>query len=98
MADQIKTASGLQYVDEVVGSGASPAAGQKVPVHYPGTFPDGRKFDSSRDRSNPFVFTIGKGQVIRGWDEGVATMKVGGRRIHDSGIRRRDTHRRGQDF
>ena len=81
MADKIKTASGLEYVDEVVGEGASPTAGQKVTVHYTGTFPDGRKFDSSRDRSQPFVFTIGKGQVIKGWDEGVATMKVGGRRI-----------------
>ena len=81
MADKIKTASGLEYVDEVVGDGASPSAGQKVTVHYTGTFPDGRKFDSSRDRSQPFVFTIGKGQVIKGWDEGVATMQVGGRRI-----------------
>ena len=81
MADKIKTASGLEYVDEVVGDGASPTAGQKVTVHYTGTFPDGRKFDSSRDRNQPFVFTIGKGQVIKGWDEGVATMKVGGRRI-----------------
>jgi peptidylprolyl isomerase len=81
MADKIKTASGLEYVDEVVGDGASPVAGQKVTVHYTGTFPDGRKFDSSRDRNQPFVFTIGKGQVIKGWDEGVATMKVGGRRI-----------------
>ena len=81
MADKIKTASGLEYVDEVVGNGASPNAGQKVTVHYTGTFPDGRKFDSSRDRNQPFVFTIGKGQVIKGWDEGVATMKVGGRRI-----------------
>ena len=80
MADKVKTASGLEYVDEVVGDGASPAAGQKVTVHYTGTFPDGRKFDSSRDRSQPFVFTIGKGQVIKGWDEGVATMKVGGKR------------------
>ncbi len=80
MAEQIKTASGLQYVDEVVGEGPSPTPGQKVTVHYTGTFPDGRKFDSSRDRSDPFVFTIGRGQVIKGWDEGVLTMKVGGRR------------------
>jgi peptidylprolyl isomerase len=81
MAGKIKTASGLEYVDEVVGEGASPTTGKPVTVHYTGTFPDGRKFDSSRDRSKPFVFTIGKGQVIRGWDEGVMTMKVGGRRI-----------------
>ncbi len=81
MAETIKTASGLEYVDEVVGDGASPTAGKPVTVHYTGTFPDGRQFDSSRDRSKPFVFTIGKGQVIRGWDEGVMTMKVGGRRI-----------------
>ena len=80
MAEQITTASGLQYVDDVVGEGASPTAGQKVTVHYTGTFPDGRKFDSSRDRSDPFVFVIGKGQVIAGWDEGVMSMKVGGRR------------------
>ena len=81
MADQITTASGLQYVDEVVGDGPSPQTGRKVTVHYTGTFPDGRKFDSSRDRNRPFQFTIGQGQVIRGWDEGVATMKVGGKRI-----------------
>ena len=81
MADKIKTPSGLEYVDEVVGDGASPTAGKPVTVHYTGTFPDGRKFDSSRDRSKPFVFTIGRGQVIQGWDEGVMGMKVGGRRI-----------------
>ena len=81
MADKIKTASGLEYVDEVVGDGASPSTGQKVTVHYTGTLLDGRKFDSSKDRNQPFVFTIGKGQVIKGWDEGVATMKIGGRRI-----------------
>ncbi len=80
MAEPIKTASGLEYVDEVVGDGDSPTPGQKVTVHYTGTFPDGRKFDSSRDRSQPFVFTIGRGQVIKGWDEGVLTMNVGGKR------------------
>ena len=81
MADQVTTASGLQYTDEVVGDGPSPQPGQKVTVHYTGTFPDGRKFDSSRDRAQPFVFVIGRGQVIQGWDEGVLSMKVGGRRI-----------------
>ena len=81
MAEQVTTASGLQYVDEVVGTGPSPTQGQSVTVHYTGTFPDGRKFDSSRDRDRPFVFQIGQGRVIRGWDEGVSTMKVGGRRI-----------------
>jgi len=79
--EQITTASGLQYVDEVEGAGASPQTGQSVQVHYTGTFLDGRKFDSSRDRGAPFSFVIGKGQVIKGWDEGVATMKIGGRRI-----------------
>lgn len=81
MAEQITTASGLQYTDEIVGDGPSPTAGQNVKVHYTGTFPDGRKFDSSRDRGRPFEFVIGQGRVIRGWDEGVLTMKVGGRRI-----------------
>lgn len=81
MADEMTTASGLKYTDQTVGEGASPQPGQKVTVHYTGTFPDGRKFDSSRDRGAPFVFTIGRGQVIKGWDEGVATMKVGGRRM-----------------
>ena len=81
MAEQITTASGLQYTDEVAGDGPSPQAGRKVTVHYTGTFPDGRKFDSSRDRSQPFSFVIGQGQVIKGWDEGVMTMKVGGRRM-----------------
>ncbi len=80
MADTVTTASGLQYVDEKLGDGASPQPGQTVTVHYTGTFPDGRKFDSSRDRSDPFQFTIGRGQVIKGWDEGVLSMKVGGRR------------------
>lgn len=80
MAEQVTTASGLQYVDEVVGDGPSPTPGQNVTVHYTGTFPDGRKFDSSKDRNQPFSFLIGRGQVIKGWDEGVMTMQVGGRR------------------
>ena len=81
MAEQVTTASGLQYVDEVVGDGTSPTNGQNVKVHYTGTFTDGRKFDSSRDRNRPFEFIIGQGRVIRGWDEGVLSMQVGGRRI-----------------
>ena len=74
------TASGLQYEDVVVGEGASPVKGRGVSVHYTGTLVDGKKFDSSRDRGAPFKFTIGVGQVIQGWDEGVMDMKVGGRR------------------
>jgi peptidylprolyl isomerase len=76
----VKTSSGLQYVDLVAGSGASPAPGRKVTVHYTGWLTDGRKFDSSVDRNEPFVFKIGAGQVIAGWDEGVMTMKIGGKR------------------
>ncbi len=74
------TESGLHYVDEVEGTGESPKKGQTVTVHYTGTLTDGTKFDSSRDRGQPFEFKIGVGQVIKGWDEGVGTMKVGGRR------------------
>ena len=82
MADEtLKTTdSGLQYVDLTEGDGASPDKGQTVEVHYTGTLEDGTKFDSSRDRNRPFKFKIGVGQVIKGWDEGVASMKVGGRR------------------
>jgi peptidylprolyl isomerase len=76
----VTTSSGLQYTDEVVGKGPLPKAGQRVRVHYVGTFPSGKKFDSSRDRNEPFTFTLGAHQVIPGWDEGVATMHVGGRR------------------
>ncbi len=74
------TASGLKYIDEMEGTGDSPNTGQKVTVHYTGTLENGKKFDSSKDRDEPFTFTIGIGQVIKGWDEGVATMKVGGKR------------------
>jgi FKBP-type peptidyl-prolyl cis-trans isomerase FkpA len=74
------TESGLTYEDTAAGTGASPQAGQTVTVHYTGWLTDGTKFDSSRDRGTPFRFTIGRGQVIKGWDEGVATMKVGGLR------------------
>lgn len=75
------TASGLKYEDKVVGTGASPKTGQRVTVHYTGTLVNGTKFDSSLDRGRPFTFVIGTGSVIKGWDEGVATMKVGGKRI-----------------
>ena len=75
-----KTPSGLSYTDVVEGTGATPKPGQACTVHYTGTLENGKKFDSSRDRNEPFTFTIGSGQVIRGWDEGVSTMKVGGRR------------------
>lgn len=74
------TASGLQYIDIKVGEGASPQTGQTVVVHYTGWLADGTKFDSSVDRGQPFSFIIGIGKVIKGWDEGVATMKVGGER------------------
>lgn len=74
------TPSGLQYRDDAVGDGPEARAGQTVSVHYTGTLLDGKKFDSSRDRGQPFQFGLGAGQVIRGWDEGVAGMKVGGRR------------------
>jgi FKBP-type peptidyl-prolyl cis-trans isomerase len=75
----ITTPSGLKYVDIKEGDGAVPQIGQTVVVHYTGTLEDGTKFDSSRDRG-PFQFKLGVGQVIKGWDEGVASMKVGGRR------------------
>lgn len=80
MANEIETASGLKYTDDKVGDGPSPQKGKRVTVHYTGTLADGKKFDSSRDRGQPFKFVIGVGQVIAGWDEGVMTMKVGGRR------------------
>lgn len=74
------TDSGLKYIVIEEGDGASPQKGENVTVHYTGTLEDGTKFDSSRDRNRPFSFKIGVGQVIKGWDEGVADMKVGGRR------------------
>ena len=79
-SELITTDSGLQYEDIVVGEGASPRTGEKVTVHYTGTLMDGIQFDSSRDRNRPFGFKIGVGQVIKGWDEGVSSMKIGGRR------------------
>src|ERR1041384_4762762 len=77
---EITTASGLKYTDIKIGDGESPKPGQTITVHYTGTLTDGKKFDSSRDRGQPFEFVIGRGQVIKGWDEGLSTMKVGGQR------------------
>ena len=78
------TASGLQIIDTVEGTGASPKAGQTCVMHYTGWLytngMKGKKFDSSVDRNEPFEFPIGRGRVIKGWDEGVASMKVGGKR------------------
>jgi FKBP-type peptidyl-prolyl cis-trans isomerase len=73
-------AADLQVTDVAVGSGAEAVTGSTVTVHYTGWLMDGTKFDSSRDRGEPFSFPLGAGRVIRGWDEGVAGMKVGGRR------------------
>jgi FKBP-type peptidyl-prolyl cis-trans isomerase len=83
----ITTASGLKYIDDIEGSGAAAAPGQTVTVHYTGWLYDetkpgnkGTKFDSSKDRNDPFKFPLGAGRVIKGWDEGVAGMKIGGKR------------------
>jgi peptidylprolyl isomerase len=78
--DTVITASGLKYIDIKVGSGPTPQSGQTCSMHYTGWLTDGKKFDSSRDRGQPFPFKLGAGQVIKGWDEGVASMKVGGQR------------------
>lgn len=83
-AEIVTLPSGLKYQDEVVGTGPEPKAGQQVTVQYTGWLDEGgkkgKKFDSSRDRNQPFSFPLGAGQVIKGWDLGVATMKTGGKR------------------
>ena len=78
--DGVKTESGLQYWDIKVGTGPVANKGDRVKVHYTGWFTDGKKFDSSVDAHQPYSFTVGKGDVIKGWDEGVSGMKVGGKR------------------
>lgn len=80
-AGYTKAEQGLLYKDIEVGNGVSPEQGQRVVVHYTGTLEDGTKFDSSVDRNKPFEFNFGTGQVIKGWDMGLATMKTGGKRI-----------------
>ena len=77
---EVTTPSGLKYDDLKVGTGAEAKAGQTVSVHYTGWLTDGKKFDSSVDRKQPFEFPLGMGRVIKGWDEGVQGMKVGGKR------------------
>lgn len=78
--NEITTSSGLAYVDEVVGTGEVAVAGKTVTVHYTGWLENGKTFDSSVGRGQPFSFHLGVGQVIKGWDEGVQGMKVGGKR------------------
>lgn len=80
-AEPVTTASGLKYQIYTVGNGPEAKPGQRVTVHYTGTLENGSKFDSSRDRDEPFPFRLGGGEVIKGWDEGVAGMKVGERRV-----------------
>jgi peptidylprolyl isomerase len=79
-AKEVTTSSGLKYVDLVEGTGASPQPGKTVSVNYTGTLENGTKFDSSYDHGQPYEFQIGTGAVITGWDEGIMTMKVGGKR------------------
>ena len=77
---EVTTSSGLQYVEITIGTGATAKAGQTVSVHYTGWLENGNKFDSSVDRGQPFSFPLGAGRVIKGWDEGVQGMQVGGKR------------------
>jgi peptidylprolyl isomerase len=78
--ETVTTRTGLKYQDLVMGTGPTPKAGDTVIVHYTGWLTNGKKFDSSVDRNQPFSFVLGRGQVIKGWDEGVASMHVGGKR------------------
>ena len=78
--NEVVLKSGLKYVDVAEGEGPAAVSGKNVTVHYTGTFPNGKKFDSSLDRSEPFTFLLGAGQVIKGWDEGVSGMRIGGKR------------------
>jgi FKBP-type peptidyl-prolyl cis-trans isomerase len=75
----MKTASGLEYTEVEEGTGAQAEVGKNVSVHYTGKFPDGKVFDSSLSRGEPITFTLGAGRVIKGWDEGIALMKEGGK-------------------
>ena len=78
--NEVTLKSGLKYIDLEVGEGPAAVSGKEVTVHYTGTFPDGKKFDSSVDRDEPFSFKLGAGLVIKGWDEGVCGMRIGGKR------------------
>lgn len=77
---EITTPSGLRYTDLALGTGESPKFGEKVTIHYTGFLMDGKKFDSSKDRYQPYSFIVGSGTTLGGWEEGVLTMKVGGKR------------------
>ncbi|KAF0126064.1 MAG: FKBP-type peptidyl-prolyl cis-trans isomerase FkpA [Elusimicrobia bacterium] len=81
MSDEMTLKSGLKYKDLEEGEGAAAVSGKTVKVHYTGTLANGKKFDSSRDRDEPFEFKLGGGMVIKGWDEGVPGMRIGGRRL-----------------
>lgn len=78
--NEVVLKSGLKYLDLAEGEGPAAVSGKNVTVHYVGTFPGGKKFDSSVDRNKPFTFRLGAGQVIKGWDEGVSGMRIGGKR------------------
>ena len=79
VGEELTTSSGLKYIDEVIGTGTTPKGGDKVRVHYTGKLEDGTQFDSSHGKA-PLEFTLGVGQVIKGWDEGIGSMQVGGKR------------------